>query len=136
MKRIILLLLALWVMIIAATFYKGIAMAAQVTRINMSRGLIVIDGSKDAGFIMGATVCFYAASGEEVACGRIQQTSESFATVKVNNRDAKQIRYGMEAKIPVETSAEDVTKEDKRCVDDSECGANEICINGKCHKIK
>jgi hypothetical protein len=133
MKKIKIFLLVLSVMIIAATFYKGIVIAAEVTRINANRGLIIIDGNKDDGFIMGAAVCFYSASGEEITCGRVQQTSESYATVKVNNRVAKQIKYGMEAKIPVEKSDEKVTKEDKGCVDDSECGDFGVCINGKCY---
>jgi hypothetical protein len=102
MKKIKIFLLVLSVMMIAATFYKGIAIAAQVTRINAKKGLIVIDGNKNDGFIMGATVCFYSASGEEITCGRVQQTSESYATVKVNNREAIKIKYGMEAKLSVE----------------------------------
>jgi len=136
MKKIKIFLLTLSVMMIAATFYKGIAIGAQVTRINTNRGLIVIDGTKDDGFVMGATVCFYSASGEEIACGSVQQTSESYATIKVNNREAKQIRFGMEAKIPEETSEKAVTKEDKSCIDDSECGYGEVCINGKCYNTK
>lgn len=136
MKKIKILFFVFSVMIIAATFYKGIAMAAQVTRINMNRGLIIINGNKNDGFLMGTTVCFYSASGEEIACGRVQQTSESYATVKVNNRDAKNIKHGMEASIPVETSDETVTKSDTVCVDDSDCGNGEVCINGKCHKTK
>lgn len=102
MKKIKIFLLVLSVMMIAATFYKGIAIAAQVTRINAKKGLIVIDGNKNDGFIMGATVCFYSASGEEITCGRVQQTSESYATVKVNNREAKKIKYEIEAKLSVE----------------------------------
>ena len=136
MKKINVSLFALAIIMIGATSFNDSAQAAQVTRINMERGLIVIDGNKDDGFIMGAKVCFYSASGEETTCGRVQQTSESYATVKVNNREAKQIKYGMEAKIPVEKSDEEVTKEDKGCVDDSECGDAEVCINGKCHKTQ
>ena len=136
MQKIKLLFVALAITVITATFFQDISMAAQVTRINMNRGLIVVDGNKDDGFIMGATICFYSSSGEEITCGRVQQTSESYATVKVNNREAKQLKYGMEAKISVEESDEEVTKEDKGCVDDSECGDAEVCINSKCHKTK
>jgi len=53
---------------------------------------------------MGATVCFYSSSGEEITCGRIQQTSESYATVKINNRQAKQILIGMEAQLSDKTT--------------------------------
>ena len=136
MQKVEVFLVVLVIIVITATSFNDSAQAAQVTRINMNRGLIVIDGNKDNGFIMGATVCFYSSSGEEITCGRVQQTSESYATVKVNNREAKQIKQGMEAKIPVEKSDEEVTKEDKGCVDDSECGDAEVCINGKCHKTK
>ncbi|MEJ2615685.1 MAG: hypothetical protein P8Z35_12055 [Ignavibacteriaceae bacterium] len=133
MKKIKIFLLVFSVMMIAATFYKGIAIAAQVTRINADKGLIIIDGNKDDGFIIGAKVCFYSASGEKTTCGRVQQTSDSYATVKLNNRVAIQIKYGMEAKIPVEKSDEKVTKEDKGCSDDPECGDFGVCINGKCY---
>jgi len=136
MQKVEVFLVVLVIIVITATSFNDSAQAAQVTRINMNRGLIVVDGNKDDGFIMGATICFYSSSGEEITCGRVQQTSESYATVKVSNREAKQIKYGMEAKIPVEKSDEEVTKEDKGCVDDSECGDAEVCINGKCHKTK
>jgi hypothetical protein len=136
MQKVEVFLVVLVIIVITATSFNDSAQAAQVTRINMNRGLIVVDGNKDDGFIMGATICFYSSSGEEITCGRVQQTSESYATVKVNNREAKQIKHGMEAKIPVEKSDEEVTKEDKGCVDDSECGDAEVCINGKCHKTK
>ena len=99
MNKIKLFLFAMAIIVIAAISFKSIVMAAEVTRINKNRGLIVINGSKDDGFVMGATVCFYSTSGEEITCGRVQQTSESYATVKVNNRKAKQIRYGMEAQL-------------------------------------
>jgi hypothetical protein len=102
MKKIKIFLLVLSVMMIATTFYKGIAIAAQVTRINVKKGLIVIDGNKNDGFIMGAIVCFYSASGEEITCGRVHQTSESYATIKVNNRKAIKIKCGIEAKLSVE----------------------------------
>ncbi len=97
MKKINVALVTLAIIMIGATYFNVMVQAAQVTRININRGLIVIDWNKDDGFVKGATVCFYSTSGEEITCGRIQQTSESYATVKINNRKAKQIRYGMEA---------------------------------------
>jgi hypothetical protein len=97
MKKINVALVTLAIIMIGATYFNVMAQAAQVTRINVNRGLIVIDGNKDDGFVKGATVCFYSTSGEEITCGRIQQTSEAYATVKINNRKAKQIRFGMEA---------------------------------------
>jgi hypothetical protein len=102
MHRIKTILIALAIIVISAISFKSIVMAAQVTRINKNRGLIVINGNKDDGFVMGATVCFYSPSGVEITCGKVQQTSESYVTVKVNNRKAKQIRNGMEAQLFVE----------------------------------
>ena len=99
MKKIRNFLLVLSVMMIAVTFYKSVAIAAQVTRINAKKGLIVIDGKKSEGFIMGAKVCYYSASGEEITCGKVHQTSESYATIKVDNRKAIKLKYGMEAKL-------------------------------------
>jgi hypothetical protein len=136
MQKVKVILVILVIIVIEATSFNHSVQAAQVTRINMNKGLIVIDGNKDDGFIMGATVCFYSASGEEITCGRIQQTSESYATVKVNNIDSKRIKYGMEVKILVKKSDGKVTKEDKGCVDDSECGDAEVCINGRCQKTQ
>jgi hypothetical protein len=136
MQKVKVILVILVIIVIEATSFNHSVQAAQVTRINMNKELIVIDGNKDDGFIMGATVCFYSASGEEITCGRIQQTSESYATVKVNNIDSKRIKYGMEVKILVKKSDGKVTKEDKGCVDDSECGDAEVCINGRCQKTQ
>ncbi len=99
MKKINVALVTLAIIMIGATYFNVMAQAAQVTRINKNRGLIVIDGNKDDGFVKGATVCFYSTSGEEITCGRIQQTSESYATVKINNRQARKIRIGMEAQL-------------------------------------
>ena len=53
----------------------------------------------------------------------VQQTSESYVTVKVNNRKAKQIRYGMEAQLEDKEKGQgyiESTKEEQGCVDDSE----------------
>lgn len=136
MKKLKIFLFALSVMMIAETVYNDTVMAAQVTRINTNRGLIVIDGTKDDGFVMGATVCFYSASGEKITCGSVQQTSDSYATVKVNNREAKQIKFGMIANILAEPPKKEVKETEKSCVDDSECGYDEVCIHGSCYKTK
>ena len=104
MKKNKVSLITLAIIMIVATYFNLNAQAAQVTRINRNSGLIVIDGKKVDGFVKGATVCFYSTSGEEITCGRIQQTSESYATVKINNRKAKQIRHGMEAQLSDRTT--------------------------------
>jgi len=139
MPRITTILIALAIVVVSATSFKCIAQAAQVTRINKSKGLIVINGNKDDGFVMGATVCFYSTSGEKITCGRVQQISDSHVTVKVNNRKAKQIRYGVDAQLEDKGKDQEYiesTKEEQGCVDDSECGDSGYCVNGKCQGTK
>ena len=123
-------------MTIAAAWFHSIAIAAQVTRINTNKGFIFINGNISDGFVMGAKVCFYPSSDsdEEITCGIVEQTSESFARVKVNNRIAKQIRYGMEARLSVEKESKENATEPLKCTDDSECGDNGFCFNGKCRQ--
>ena len=136
MKKIRILLFSLAIMVIAATWFQSIAIAAQVTRMNENRGFIFINGSIADGFVMGAEVCFYPSSDsdEEITCGRVEQTSESFARVKVNNRIAKQIRYGMEARLSFEKESKEKETEPLKCTDDSECGDNGFCFQGKCRQ--
>lgn len=134
MQKIKVLLLALAFMVIAATFFESISMAAQVTRIHSSRKYIFINGSIADGFVMGAKVCFYSSSGEEITCGRIEQASQSFAKVRVDNRIAKQINYGMEARLSVEKESKEDATEPQKCTDDSECGDSGFCINGRCQQ--
>ena len=134
MQKIKVLLMALAIMVIAATFFQSISMAAHVTRIHSSKKYIFINGSIADGFVMGARVCFYSSSDEEITCGTIEQASESFAKVRVNNRIAKQIRYGMEARLSVEKESKEETTEPQKCTDDSECGDSRFCINGRCQQ--
>jgi hypothetical protein len=125
MKTIKVSLVALAILILGTAHFDFIVQAAEVIRINKSKGLVVIDGSKADGFVMGATVCFYNTSGEKISCGRIQQTSASYATVKIDNREVKKIRNGTEARLSAEITD---------CVDDSGCDDNEGCVNGKCRR--
>ena len=134
MQKIKVLLGALAILVITATFFQSFSMAAQVTRIHSSRKYIFINGSIADGYVMGARVCFYSSSGEEITCGIIEQASESFARVRVDNRIAKQIRYGMEARLSDKTANETQTTEPRECADDSECGNTGFCFNGKCQQ--
>jgi hypothetical protein len=136
MKKIKVSLYSLAIMVIAAAWFQSIAMAAQVTRINTNKGFIFINGTIADGFVLGAKVCFFPSSDsdEEITCGRVEQTSESFARVKVNNRIAKQIRYGMEARLSVEKESKEKATEPLKCTDDSECGDNGFCFQGKCQQ--
>ena len=135
MQRIKTILIVLAIVVASATSFKCNVQAAEVTRINENRGLIVINGNKADGFVMGAKVCFYSSSGEEITCGRVRQTSESYVTVEVNNRKAKQIRNGMEAQLEDDEKGQEYVgspKEEKSCVDDSECGNSGYIVNGNC----
>ena len=134
MKKIKVLLVALTILVITATFFQSFSMAAQVTRIHSSRKYIFINGSIADGYVMGAKVCFYTSSGEEVTCGIIEQASESFARVRVDNRIAKQIRYGMEAKLSVEDKSKEEATGPLKCTEDSECGDTGFCFNGRCRQ--
>jgi len=134
MQKIKILLGTLAVLVITAIFFQSLSMAAQVTRIHSSRKYIFINGSIADGYVMGAKVCFYTSSGEEITCGIIEQASESFARVRVDNREAKQIRYGMEAKLSVENESKETATVPKKCTEDSECGETGFCFNGECQQ--
>jgi len=134
MQKIKVLLGSLAILVIAATCFQSFSMAAQVTRIHSSRKYIFINGSIADGYVMGARVCFYSSLDEEITCGMIEQASESFAKVRVDNRMAKKIRYGMEAKLSVENERKEVTTESLKCTEDSECGDSGFCIDGKCQQ--
>lgn len=142
MKNIRMLLYSLAIIIITAACFQSIATAAQVTRIHSSRKYIFINGTAAEGFVMGAEVCFYASpdSNEPITCGPIDQVSESFSRVRVDNRIAKQIRYGMEARLSVEKEGKESTestekaKEPQKCTDDSECGDSGYCVDGTCQQ--
>jgi hypothetical protein len=134
MKKIKVLFFSLAIVVIAATSFQSIATAAQVTRINAKKGYIFIDGTIADGFVMGARVCFYTPSGEEVTCGRIEQASDSFARVKVNNRIAIYIRYGMAATLAVKKETKEKATAPKPCTNDSDCGDAGFCFQGTCHQ--
>ena len=134
MKKIKIWLYSVAIMVIAAAGFQSLAMAAQVTRINTNKGFIFISGTIADGFVLGAKVCFYSSSDEEITCGRVEQASESFARVKVNNRIAKKIRYGMEAKLSDEKANKTEKTRPQACSDDSDCGSTGYCVNGKCQQ--
>ncbi|MBW1754035.1 MAG: hypothetical protein JRJ46_13270 [Deltaproteobacteria bacterium] len=85
---------------IIVSYTGGGALAAEVTKVNVSQGHVYIDAGKEAGFIMGSDVCFYSYAGERIACGTVRQISAARATVKVKNREAKLIKRGMWATFP------------------------------------
>ena len=108
MKKIKLLLLVLTIIMLATTSFKDICRAAEVTRINQSKGQIFINEGKDAGFIFGAKVCFYSSSGKELICGKVLRTTDSYAIVKIKNRrETRKIEIGSQAMLHVEKESEE-----------------------------
>ena len=99
MHKIKIFLLVLTMAMLWPSLFLGTAAAGEVTRINKNKGHIFVSEGKDAGFIKGAMVCFFSPSGEKLLCGRIRRTSDAFAVVKVNNREAKKINIGTAARL-------------------------------------
>jgi ribosomal protein L35AE/L33A len=97
MQKRLLYRISLTAIILVAVSFGKVSFAAEVTRVNTNKGHIYIDEGKDAGFIMGAEVCFYSSSGEEIVCGKVRRATDSYAMVEVNNRKAKGIENGMPA---------------------------------------
>ena len=110
MNKIKLFLFAMAIIVIASTSFMGIAMAAQVTGINESKGRVHINGGVNDGFIPGATVCFFVSSvayGNEFVCGSVVSAEASKATVRVSKSRAKKMKMGTEAMLYVEKKAKE-----------------------------
>ena len=134
MKKMKVLLYSLAIVVIALTSFQSIAAAAQVTRINQNKGFIFIDGTIAEGFVMGAKVCFFTSSGEKITCGRIEQASENFARVKISNRIAYKIHYGMTAELPAKNDSKEKATAPLPCTTDSDCGDAGFCFEGRCRQ--
>lgn len=106
---------------LSAISFQGIAIAAQVKKVNKHRGYVYIDGGKADGFVMGAEVCFYSSSGEKIVCGYVQSTTNSQAMVNVNPGESVRIIYGMEARLSGEKRDKKGIKEKPICVSDADC---------------
>ena len=103
MKKIKLLLGVLIIIMLVTTSFEDFCRAAEVTRINQSKGQVFINEGKDAGFIFGAKVCFYPSSDKEPICGKVLRTTDSYAIVRIKNvRETKNIEIGSEAILSVE----------------------------------
>jgi hypothetical protein len=90
---------------------EDIDMVAQVSEINKSEGRIHINRGMDAGFILGATVCFSIYPDKELICGTVQEAETSEAVVKLTQKEAGKIKIGTEAMLGVEERAKEETKE-------------------------
>ena len=103
MKKLGLFLVVFAVILLAVLSFKGNALAAQVIKVNKLNGDVAIDGGENAGFIVGAQVCFPGASGDQLVCGTVLKASASESVVKVDRRYATQIMGGAEALLYKET---------------------------------
>jgi hypothetical protein len=97
-------LVTIIIIVLTAICFTGMAMAAQVSWVNESKGRVHINGGVDEGFIVGATVCFIVdfKSGEKLVCGTVQSAEASEAVVKVDKNGAKRMKSGTEALLYVE----------------------------------
>ena len=102
-RRIIANGIVLAVLIVFGRITVSAQQTARVKNVNKHKRFVYIDEGKDAGFLMGATVCIYSLSGEQIACGRVRETMESqHAMVMVNKEESHHISDGMEARLVVE----------------------------------
>jgi UPF0716 family protein affecting phage T7 exclusion len=113
MQKIKVFLVSLTILVLAATFFGGVAMAAQVTRVNESNGRVHINGGEIDGYTLGAIVCFYVSTRETLVCGIVQTASPSTAVVKVEKKWGKRIVKRTEAMLYVEED-EEMKQEDKK----------------------
>ena len=120
MNKLKVFLVTLTIIVLAAICFTGMAMAAQVSWVNESKGRVHINGGVDDGFIAGATVCFIISSGEKLVCGTVQSAEASNAVVKVDKNSAKRMRKGTEAMLYVEKQDKEEIKEpqDKETVEE------------------
>jgi len=112
MKKYGVFLVVLAIILLAMVSFKSNALAAQVIKVNKLNGDIAIDGGENAGFIVGAQVCFPAASGDQLVCGTVLKASASESVVKVDRRYATQIMGGTEALLYKET--EEIAEEEEK----------------------
>ncbi len=103
MKKLSVFLVVFAIVMLAVISVKSNALAAQVIKVNKLNGDIAIDGGENAGFIVGAQVCFSSASGDQLVCGSVIKASASESVVKVDRRYATQIMGGAEALLYKET---------------------------------
>ena len=106
--------------VLAAAFFGGAAMAAQVTRVNESSGRVHINGGANDGYVLGTTVCFYISTRERLVCGIVESASGSKAVVKVEKRWGKKILKGTEATLLYVEEDEKEMKEKEDLPDNEE----------------
>ena len=110
MKKFGVFLVVLAIILLAVISFKSNALAAQVIKVNKLNGDIAINGGENAGYIVGAQVCFPAASGDQLVCGTVLKASASESVVKVDRRYATRIMGGAEALLYEDT--EEIVEEE------------------------
>jgi predicted Mrr-cat superfamily restriction endonuclease len=117
MNKLKKIFVTLTIIVLTAIWYTGMAVAAQVSWVNESKGRVHINGGVDEGYIVGATVCFIVdfESGEKLVCGMVHSAEASSAVVKVDKNGAKRMKKGTEALLYVEKK----DKQDKEEIKDT-----------------
>jgi hypothetical protein len=120
MKKINVFLVTITIIVLTTICFTGMAISAQISWVNESKGRVHINGGVDQGFIVGATVCFIISSGEKLACGAVQSAEASSAVVKVDKNSAKRMKKGTEAMLYVEKEEQEEVKDaqDKETVEE------------------
>ncbi len=120
MKKINVFLVTITIIVLTTICFTGMAISAQISWVNESKGRVHINGGVDEGFVVGATVCFIISSGEKLVCGTVQSAEASEAVVKVDKNSAKRMKTGTEAMLYVEKQDKEEIKEnqDKETVEE------------------
>ena len=113
MNKIKIFLVTQIIIVFTAICFTGMAVAAQISWVNESKGHVHINGGVDDGFIVGAKVCFIISSGEKLVCGTVYSAEASEAVVKVDKNSAKRMREGTEAMLYVEKQDKEEIKENQ-----------------------
>jgi len=72
------------------------SLTAMVKKVYSHKRIVWLDKGKEAGFIMGAKVCFFSSSDELIICGNVVQTKPSNSWVRVKT-SIRKIKKGMKA---------------------------------------
>jgi hypothetical protein len=121
MKKINVFLVTITIIVLTTICFTGMAISAQISWVNESKGRIHINGGVDEGFVVGATVCFIISSGEKLVCGTVQSAEASESVVTVDKNSAKRMKKGTEAMLYVEKQDKEEIKDtqDKETVEES-----------------
>jgi 3-dehydroquinate synthetase len=125
MKKVNIFLVTVSIIVLTIICFTGMAVAAQISWVNESKGRVHINGGITDGYIVGATVCFIISSGETLACGTVQSAEASSAVVIVDKNSAKRMKKGTEALLYVEKEDKEESKETSKETQDKESQGKE-----------